>query len=318
MAEFSVEHADWNLDGDALHQLRDTVFVQEQQVPVEEEWDDLDALCEHVLAITDDGTPIGCGRLTPERKIGRMAVLADWRGHGVGAAMLRLLIERAREHGWHSVSLHAQVTAIDFYRQHGFEADGDRFMEAGIEHQAMHRHLNPIEAPPTQRGQQPPRPSAQNIACRGREQLRLGALQLLSQARYQIAIHSQLLAPGLPDDDEILAELRRLATSGRRAQLRILISDADQVARDGHRLVTLAQRLDSSISIRVLTESEDRNYASSFILNDVGGYLLQARASLATATGSTCAPGQNATLQNYFDEVWERSEPAIALRKLEI
>lgn len=318
MADFRVEHADWTLDGDALHELRDTVFVKEQQVSAEEEWDDLDAVCEHVLAIADDGTPIGCGRLTPERKIGRMAVLEPWRGHGVGAAMLRMLIERARTRGWNSISLHAQVTAIDFYRQHGFEGFGDRFMEAGIEHQAMRRLLDPIEPVPTQRGKLIPRPPAQEIACRGREELRLAALQLLSQARYRIAIHSQLLAPTLPDDEEIVAELRRLGTSGRLASLRFLISDADQVLRDGHRLMMLAQRLDSSIKVRVLTEREDRNYASSFILNDSGGYLLQAQANLPTATGSTCAPGENARLQNYFNEVWERSVPAIALRTLEL
>ncbi len=318
MAEFRVEHADWTLDHDALHELRDTVFVKEQQVPAEEEWDELDAVCEHVLAIADDGTPIGCGRLTPERKIGRMAVLGAWRGHGVGAAMLRMLIERAREHGWDSVSLHAQVTAIDFYRQHGFEGFGDHFMEAGIEHQAMRRLLDPIEPAPTQRGKLLPRPPAQEISCSTREELRLATLQLLRQAHYRVAVHSHLLAPSLPDDDEILTELRRLATSGRLASLRFLISDADLILRDGHRLITLAQRLGSSIHIRVLTESEDRSYGSSFVLNDRGGYLLQARASRPTATGSTVAPGENARLQNYFDEVWERSVPAIALRKLEL
>lgn len=318
MAEFRVEHADWSLDGEALHQLRETVFITEQHVPAEEEWDELDAVSEHVLALSADGKPIGCGRLTPERKIGRMAVLANWRGRGVGAAMLRLLIERAREHGWDSVSLHAQVSAADFYRRHGFDGDGERFMEAGIEHLIMRRTLDPAEPAPAQRGKLPPRPAAQKLACSSGEELRQAVLQLLGQARRRITLHSRLLEPALPDDDEIMSELRRLATSGRHASLRFLISDANRILRDSHRLVGLAQRLDSSIRIRVLTESEDRAYPSAFILNDVGGYLLQARTSLPDAIGSSCAPGENAKLQNYFDEVWERSAPATVLRKLEL
>ncbi|MGA7297835.1 MAG: GNAT family N-acetyltransferase [Rhodanobacteraceae bacterium] len=318
MADFHVEHADWTLDSEALHALRDTVFVQEQNVPAEEEWDGLDPRCEHVLAISEDGTAIGCGRLTPEHKIGRMAVLADWRGRGVGAAMLQVLIEIAREHGWESVSLHAQVTAIDFYQKHGFEGVGERFMEAGIEHWTMQRALDPIEPPPAERGKPPPRPAAENLKCTTRSELKAALLTLLDQARYKICIHSQILHPTLPDDDDVLAALRRLATSGRLASLRFLISDADRVLRDDHRLVNLAQRLESSIRIRVITEQIDRDYPSAFVLNDAGGYLLQVQADMPNAFGSTRAPGEHSRLQHYFNEVWERSVPASALRKLDL
>ena len=128
--------------------------------------------CDHVLAISEDGKAIGCGRLTPEHKIGRMAVLADWRGRGVGAAMLQMLIEIARERGWESVSLHAQVTAIDFYQKHGFDGVGERFMEAGIEHWTMQRTLEPIEPPPAERGTPPARPEAENLKCTTRSELK--------------------------------------------------------------------------------------------------------------------------------------------------
>ena len=78
-----------------LRAVRETVFVEEQKVPIEDEWDALDPECVHVIARALDGRAIGTGRLTPEHKIGRMAVLPEWRGKGVGDAMLLALVEEA-------------------------------------------------------------------------------------------------------------------------------------------------------------------------------------------------------------------------------
>lgn len=138
-AGFRVERADYVRDVERLRAVREPVFVEEQRVPVELEWDDLDPRSLHVLALSDSGEAIGTGRLTPERKIGRMAVLPPWRNRGVGAAMLLRLLESARALGYGEVQLHAQVGAIDFYLRHGFQAYGDRFEEAGIQHQSMRR-----------------------------------------------------------------------------------------------------------------------------------------------------------------------------------
>lgn len=138
---FRVEPADYRADFQDLRAIRETVFVLEQNAPIEEEWDALDPLCIHAIARDLQGQPIGTGRLTPERKIGRMAVLREWRGKGVGAAVLVALMGHAQRRGWPEVSLHAQVSALGFYLAHGFEAYGERFWEAGIEHQPMRRML---------------------------------------------------------------------------------------------------------------------------------------------------------------------------------
>lgn len=134
---FRVVAADYGRDIDALRAVREPVFVQEQQVPIELEWDELDPLSRHVLAFDFDGRPVGTGRLTPEGKIGRMAVVADWRGRGVGAALLERLVEIARGLGYRAVELHAQVDAIGFYERYGFAAYGEEFVEAGIRHRHM-------------------------------------------------------------------------------------------------------------------------------------------------------------------------------------
>jgi len=139
--EFHLRLADWEREREAMRAVRTEVFIVEQRVPQEIEWDDMDPLCVHVLALDADGTPIGTGRLTPDGKIGRMAVTKDWRSSGVGAAVLKFLVESARQRGLPSCHLNAQSHALGFYRKHGFKAYGEEFLEAGIPHRHMQRSL---------------------------------------------------------------------------------------------------------------------------------------------------------------------------------
>ncbi len=134
---YTVRPADWKTDRDKLRAVRHRVFVVEQRVPNALEWDGVDPLCRHALAEDDAGTPIGTGRLLPDGHIGRMAVLAEWRGRGVGSAILEHLMQAARSNGHREVTLNAQVHAIDFYRRFGFVPVGDEFEEAGIPHREM-------------------------------------------------------------------------------------------------------------------------------------------------------------------------------------
>lgn len=136
---FTVKPVYWTASQQALKQIRTTVFVMEQGVPMELEWDGLDEHAYHVMGFAPDGTPIGTGRLLRDGRIGRMAVLKEWRGRGVGRAMLDLLVAIAGERGHDEVTLHAQIRALDFYRRGGFTPQGKAFMEAGIPHIAMSR-----------------------------------------------------------------------------------------------------------------------------------------------------------------------------------
>jgi predicted GNAT family N-acyltransferase len=138
---YTVRIADWDRDQPALRQIRRDVFVVEQHVPESIEWDGIDGGCGHALAEDGEGRPIGCGRLLPDGHIGRMAVLAPWRGRGVGSALLERLIELARERGFAIVVLNAQTQAIPFYRRFGFAPVGDEYEEAGIAHWTMKRNL---------------------------------------------------------------------------------------------------------------------------------------------------------------------------------
>lgn len=137
---FDVRLALWEADKPALRAVREAVFVGEQGVPAELEWDEHDATSLHVLAEVD-GTPVGTGRLLPTDQIGRMAVLPDWRGRGVGGAILQTLVNLAAARGSKLVGLNAQTRARAFYLRHGFVAVGDEFPDAGIPHIRMRREL---------------------------------------------------------------------------------------------------------------------------------------------------------------------------------
>ena len=138
---FAVRVVDWAAGETRLRAVRLAVFVVEQNIPEELEWDAMDAVSIHVLAEDPGGTPIGCARLLPDGHIGRVAVLSDWRGRGVGAALLERLIAVARARGDTRVVLNAQEQAMPFYARFGFVPEGEAFMEADIPHRAMARTL---------------------------------------------------------------------------------------------------------------------------------------------------------------------------------
>lgn len=131
----------WEQAREEASRIRFEVFVREQRVPQEIELDEHDAQSLHALARHAQAGALGTARLLPDGHIGRMAVLAPWRGHGVGGALLERLVQLARERGDAEVVLSAQVHAEAFYRAHGFRPEGTVYEEAGIPHLTMRRRL---------------------------------------------------------------------------------------------------------------------------------------------------------------------------------
>ncbi|SEM49955.1 GNAT family N-acetyltransferase [Halomonas caseinilytica] len=132
-----IREGDWEEFGEAAGDIRRRVFIDEQAVPPEEEWDGRDAECRHFLALDDTGKALGTARLLPDGHIGRVAVLQDARGLGVGLALMKAAIASAQRRGDTSVALAAQIQALPFYERLGFQAHGDTFLDAGIPHRNM-------------------------------------------------------------------------------------------------------------------------------------------------------------------------------------
>lgn len=142
MADFTVDETDWARDASRLSRVRRTVFIEEQGVPEAMEWDAHDATAIHILALSIEGAPIGCARLLPDGRMGRMAVLPAWRGYGIGKALLAAVLRAAQGRGHSVLTLSAQTHAAGFYAVAGFEAVGAAYEEAGIAHVAMQLKLN--------------------------------------------------------------------------------------------------------------------------------------------------------------------------------
>ena len=295
---FRVQLVDFHDALGELRGVRDEVFVGEQGVPVELEHDALDPLCVHVLARVLDGTPIGTARLTPDHHIGRMAVRAPWRGRGVGDALLLALVDEARKRGWPEVRLNAQVSAIGFYERHGFQLEGERFVEAGIEHQAMHR---PLAGP-------------QRIDTR--DSAIATAIRIIEAARRRIWIRSFDLDPGLYDDPGVLQALRRFATAGRGNEVRVLLHDAASPQRAHAPLLALAQRLPSLFWFRELQDPVDRNDPAAFLAGDGGGYYLRNLGQRIEGEAESHATARVRQLQAGFDDAWERARAVSEYRAL--
>lgn len=136
LADVVVAGADWSRDASGIARIRRTVFIQEQGVPESLEWEERDSACDWFVARHEDEI-VGVARLTPEGRIGRMAVLPAWRGRGVGSALLGAALTRARVRDLGGVVLSAQVQAIPFYTRFGFVVEGPEYLDADIPHRTM-------------------------------------------------------------------------------------------------------------------------------------------------------------------------------------
>jgi predicted GNAT family N-acyltransferase len=124
--------------------VRETVFQQEQGVDSTLDWDGLDDQCDHLVAYILK-KPVGVARLrsldATIAKLERVAVLKVWRGLGIGQALVNAAIDVAITQGVTILTLHAQLPSVPFYEALGFNASGQSFLEAGIEHLKMIKKL---------------------------------------------------------------------------------------------------------------------------------------------------------------------------------
>lgn len=125
----------------AIREVRDTVFIQEQSIDPDIEFDGLDESAVHAI-VYSNAQPVGTGRILDDGHIGRIAILKAFRGQGLGSKIVLSLIDEATKKGYPRVYLGSQKHAIDFYIKLGFQPFGDEFMEAGIPHLSMEKLLN--------------------------------------------------------------------------------------------------------------------------------------------------------------------------------
>ncbi len=140
---FTVSLVCWHDGEPLLRSIREAVFIREQGVPAELEWDGLDENCRHALALSHQGDAIGCGRIFANGHIGRISVLQQWRKRMVGTAIMEALLDYARANDYRQIDVDAQTYAVPFYHKFGFVEEGETFMDAGLPHIRMRLKLLP-------------------------------------------------------------------------------------------------------------------------------------------------------------------------------
>ncbi len=317
----------WSSHAQALEAIRAKVFIDEQSVPEEVERDGQDEGASHFLAIDEAGQQIGCARLLPDGQIGRMAVLPERRGKGVGFKLLELAVAEAQKLGFTEVFLNAQTHAERFYRRAGFMPVGKEFMEAGIPHQRMELRLPiPFEAQNSGLDTKPlvreetPHPDVDAgavISHQGEGACRDGVLATLDHPSRQVRIYSQLLDHALFDDEHVVSALSAFVRHGPPAHMRVLIHSASAIVSRGHRVVELARRLVSKIDIRQVPAelAQDRH---TFVVADTTAFFLMPDFTDYQGFSNIYDPVEASQLAERFDHLWERSQENPELRTLRI
>ncbi|SFM39920.1 GNAT family N-acetyltransferase [Halopseudomonas yangmingensis] len=335
MKDVQIELVDWR-DCPALRDIRTRVFVEEQQVPAELEWDDQDATATHFL-MTVDGQSVGTARLLADGHIGRVAILPQWRGNGYGLQLMRAVIEHARQSGMQSLELSAQTQAIPFYTRLGFAAEGDEYMEAGI----AHRHMvwqdtpEPGELPPiefTSPGQfsihnpdipERPRHTSELPFKLGdyREALEINednalehACNLALQAQRSLLVYAPDQAGWLFQQRSFIDCCEQLIARQPRCKVRFLLHEVRDEFLRGHSLLYLMHRFPSTCEIRRQHPDLPRE-PQIYLLVDSEGILLLPRPQPREGFVRYHSPDQVKRWSASFNELWDSSLTDPALRR---
>jgi predicted GNAT family N-acyltransferase len=316
---FQIQRVTWQDAESDLRILREFVFIREQNVPPELEWDGEDAKAVHVLARDQKNRAIGTARMTTDGHIGRMAVLRAWRKRGVGSEMLTALITIARARQLSRVKLDAQVQAIEFYQKHFFDMQGETFMDAGIPHQHMTRSLPPLDVhinindlPKQVLGE-----TRGYIDLKGLEDNKQVAIHMARQGQRSLNLFTPNLDPRIFNNDEFIDAIKKVALHNPRSRVNILIIDPSEVVSRGHRIVELARKISSRIFIHRADE-EDRDQMDTYMIVDDVGIIRRAHNDRFEGLAEFNNPGEARLLLKTFTDTWERSQPEPELRRLHL
>lgn len=316
----------WQLAPGVIREVREQVFIREQKVPPELEWDDSDELAEHYLAVMPDNTPVAVARLIPTldevAHIGRMAVLPPYRGKGIGAALLRELIRDAAGQV-RELRLSSQQHAIPFYQRNGFHIASEPYDDAGIPHVTM-RCLAPqpliCSFDDTSYSRQRPMILGEDdkswLIHTDQDLLPLMD-NLAGQAQQRIWLYDRLLDHELYDREPLRDILSALARRHRISEVRLLIHDDKPLVQRRHQLVELMRRLPSHISLRLVSS----NYPAEdqpFMLVDREGVLFRHRFDRPEGFAGFADSGRVRLLAEQFQRMWDYSRASLELRELPI
>lgn len=311
----------WQLAPGHIRDIRQKVFVEEQKVPPELEWDYTDEIADHFLAVLPDNTPVGVARLFSTLgetgHIGRMAILPEFRGRGMGEAMLRHLITESAGQ-YQELKLSAQQHAIEFYQRAGFHVCSEPYDDAGIPHLDM-RCLAPSLLA-TQGSFERFRPmllgeDAQSWLFDNESSMLDLMDSMLGQAGQRLWLYDRVLDHDLYDRHRFRELVASLARRHRLSEIRLLIHDDQPLIKRRHQLVELMRRLPSRMELRLIN-SDYPHEDQPFMLADRQGVVLRHDFTRPSGFAGFADSGRVKQLSNNFQRMWDAGHSSLELREL--
>lgn len=310
----------WQLAPGHVRDIRQRVFIEEQQVPPELEWDDTDEIADHFLAVLPDNTPVGVARLFSSldetAHIGRMAILPEHRGTGIGQALLRHLLAEAADQ-YDEVRLSAQEYAIPFYQRSGFHVCSDVYDDAGIPHYDMRCLAPELAIAALQERDHPLLLEKDHQSWLFDNESRMLALMdsLAGQAGHRIWLYDRLLEHDLYDRFRFRELISALARRHRLSEVRLLIHDDKPLVKRRHQLVELMRRLPSRMELRLVNTDYPVD-DQPFMLVDREGVLYRHDFYKPDGFCNFSDSGRVRLLSEAFQRMWDAGRSSLELRQL--
>ncbi len=311
----------WQLAPGDIRNIRQKVFVEEQSVPPELEWDATDEIADHFLAVLPDNTPAGVARLFSTLgetgHIGRMAILPEFRGRGIGEALLRHLITESAGQ-YQELKLSAQQHAIAFYHRAGFHVYSEPYDDAGIPHLDM-RCLAPalIQEQVDSRRSRPMLLGADTQPWLfDNESSMLDLMDsMVGQAGQRLWLYDRILDHDRYDRYRFRELISSLARRHRLSEIRLLIHDDQPLVKRRHQLVELMRRLPSRIELR-LVNSDYPHEDQPFIIADREGMIYRHDFTRPSGFAGFADSGRARLLSENFQRMWDTGRRSLELREL--
>ncbi|RBW49851.1 GNAT family N-acetyltransferase [Marinobacter sp. F3R11] len=313
----------WQLAPAHIRNIRQKVFVEEQKVPPELEWDDTDEIADHFLAVSRDNRPAGVARLFSTLgetgHIGRMAVLPEFRGQGIGEALLRHLISESAGQ-YQELRLSAQQHAIPFYQRAGFHVCSEPYDDAGIPHLDMrclaptllvnHADSNSKRSCPMLLGT-----DTQPWLFDTESSMTDLMDSIAGQAGQRLWLYDRLLDHDRYDRLRFRELVSSLARRHRLSEVRLLIHDDQPLVKRRHQLVELMRRLPSRIELR-LVNPDYPHEDQPFIIADREGVLYRHDFTGPSGFAAFADSGRVRLLAENFQRMWDSGRQSLELREL--
>ncbi len=305
---WQVELASFGVDGEQIAMFRQAQLTPEQCDLLQA--DGIDNKAIHAIA-KQNGRLIVAARMTTNGQI--TAVCGD-AAPEVWQSTLQALIDNARERKLRSVAIDAHGIPEPLLRALQFAP------EQTANESSLWRRQFEIPAPIVRsvdlQAQTMPAPQSELFGGKTRDACRAATLKILAHCKRDLAIYTRDLDPAILDQADAIEALRQIALRSK-ASIRVLVQDTARAVQVDHRLIELVRRLPSVMSIRK-PQHDDLQFTGAFIATDQHSYLERQNADAFECEGDLHHIGRHGQLLRYFNEVWERSEPASELRRLSI